>query len=322
MKYIAYECGLPGTLSGGFGDRIVGIVSTLFLAKVLNAEFLLKWHDNTDIQDFFEIRTKNIPTNVSAMNYTNHDIHSLDELFSYKNVEDIFVADLIFFNTNQNIWQFLARNPHYSSVICDSSYAELTFQMYNELFSKYMIPTEKLLQKVNDLIGSERDLVGIQLRFGDVFMHSERKQINIPPDNFSPIGKDIDNVVFILSDICSKNRDKTIFLTSDIDLSSIIQLHFNHSNIKYLNNIPTHTERSLDKTGIEKTFVDFWILTKCKILYISLLSNFGRCPVFINYINKEVYAIYANKNVLEVHKPTVYELSCKSVAESLLSLKN
>jgi len=37
MRNIIYECGLPNTLSGGFGDRLMGIASCLSLCDKTNS---------------------------------------------------------------------------------------------------------------------------------------------------------------------------------------------------------------------------------------------------------------------------------------------
>ena len=45
MKTIIYECGLPNTLSGGFGDRVIGIISCLALSEYLGAQLQISWND-------------------------------------------------------------------------------------------------------------------------------------------------------------------------------------------------------------------------------------------------------------------------------------
>jgi hypothetical protein len=52
MKTIIYECGLPNTLSGGFGDRVIGMISCLALSEYLNARFYISWND-FNLNDYF-----------------------------------------------------------------------------------------------------------------------------------------------------------------------------------------------------------------------------------------------------------------------------
>lgn len=53
MKNVIYECGMPNTLSGGFGDRLMGIASCLSLCDKTNSNLLIKW-DDFKLNEFFD----------------------------------------------------------------------------------------------------------------------------------------------------------------------------------------------------------------------------------------------------------------------------
>jgi hypothetical protein len=105
MKYLVYECGLPGTLSGGWGDRLVGITAALSICKATDSNFLIKWHDS-NISDFFDYEKYDFfKQNIdgTTLSCVNHNSEELYEIFSTKNIDEFFDSDIVLFNTNQNL---------------------------------------------------------------------------------------------------------------------------------------------------------------------------------------------------------------------------
>ena len=69
-----------------------------------------------------------------------------------------------------------------------------------------------------------------------------------------------------------------------------------------------HIERSINKEGLDKCFVDFLVLCQCKKLYITAESNFGRCPGIMS--GSQVFKINSS---LEISTCTITEMACKSL---------
>jgi len=161
------------------------------------------------------------------------------------------------------------------------------------------------LNYINEIIDN-KSIIGIQLRFGDVFMNKENKQINNPQHNHFPLGINIDMIRTTILNICNDNQDKHIFITSDIDINQIINIS-NFNNILYYNKKPIHMERSINKDNIDKCFIDFLVLCTCKKMYITFESNFGRIPGIITKDN-----VYAINSSLDIKKVNIEELSCKT----------
>lgn len=319
MKYIVYECGLQGTLSGGLGDRILGMISGLFIAKVFNSEFLIKWHD-MDIERYFNFDSFNYFKRSELLGtvfkFYNHNIDDLEKTFKEKDLSEVFSSDILILNTNQNIWQFLAENYRYKHIINMDNYEEKTREYYTALFTKYFKPSETINLAIDELIKgcSEKELVGIQLRFGDIFMACEKEQVSNPQIDYHPLGKDMNKVKSVLTSIVHENSDKKIFITSDISIYDFIETELKpiNSDLIYYNKTPTHIERSKDKEGIDKTFIDFIALSKCTKLYITFLSNFGRSASFIGS-SKKVIGIYTNtKSDIFLYEPSFIDSTCKN----------
>ena len=83
MKTIIYECGLPNTLSGGFGDRVIGIISCLALSEYLGAQLQISWND-TPLCKFFDYLYK--PNDIQGIikSFVSHNIDDLKNTFSNK----------------------------------------------------------------------------------------------------------------------------------------------------------------------------------------------------------------------------------------------
>jgi hypothetical protein len=244
MKNIVYECGLPNTLSGGFGDRLIGIASCISLSKKYDCKFYIKWHDTPlneyfdyDLYDYFNFL---FLSDIKII--CSHNLNDLKQFFKNKNIEDFNCENLII-NTNQNIWQFI--NDYDSR----EEYEEFTHALFKQIFTLYLKPKTNILNSINEIIDN-KSIIGIQLRFGDVFMNKENKQINNPQHNHFPLGINIDMIKTTILNICNDNRDKHIFITSDIDINQIINIS-NFNNILYYNKKPIHMERSINKDNID-----------------------------------------------------------------------
>ena len=296
MKTIIYECGLPNTLSGGFGDRIIGIISSLALCEYTGAELFISWND-TQLYDFFDYPRLTVPPIGAIKSYCDHDLNSLKNKFYNKTpsqINDMFQCDHLCFNTNQNIWQYLTVTEPYESY---------THRLFEKLFVSILKPKPTITTTVEQF--TKTPLVGIQLRFGDVIMNSERQQINNPQHNHFPLGNNLNAVRNTLKKIIDENIDNTIFITSDIDILRYFDFS-QYTNIVMYNKPSVHIERSINKEGLDKCFVDFMVLCKCTKLYITAESNFGRCPGIIS--GSSVFKISSK---MEIGHCSITEMACK-----------
>ena len=134
MKTIIYECGLPNTLSGGFGDRIIGIVSCLALCEYTGAELLISWNDSP-LYNFFDYPKLITPPNGTIKSYCDHSLTTLKTTFYNKNpsqIKKLFDCDHLIMNTNQNIWQYLMVNePYetYTSRLFEKLFVSMCFEL-------------------------------------------------------------------------------------------------------------------------------------------------------------------------------------------------
>jgi|UniRef100_A0A6C0CJ94 hypothetical protein len=299
MRNIIYECGLPNTLSGGFGDRLMGIASCLSLCDKTNSNLLIKW-DDFKLNEFFDYEKYdyykyNIHGKTEKI--VNHSVNKLKDIFSKKS----FHCDNLIINTNQNIWQFIHEFDNIQK------YEDYSHHLFKRIFEQILKPNKSIQYKIDNIINNN-ELIGIQLRFGDVFMNQESKQMNSPQRDHFPLGINIENIKNMILGIISRESEKKIFITSDINLNKIIDIK-KLNNLIYLDEPPVHIERSTNKNNMEKCFLDFILLCKCNKLYITYQSNFGRIPAII--VNKNLFGIHNVENNLIIKDLTIKELACK-----------
>lgn len=315
MKYLVYECGLPGTLSGGWGDRLVGITSALSICKATDSFFLIKWHDS-NISDFFDYEKYDFfKQNIdgTTLSYVNHNSEELYEIFSTKNIDEFFDSDIVLFNTNQNVTEALCNNILYKDKM--ENYEKCIKTIYESIFVEYLKPKQNVIEPVDQVFAIHEKIVGIQLRFGDYFMDNEKIQIDTSIHNTS-LGKNIHYIIPFIDEIINRYNGHKIFITSDIDIKPMLNQLTYADNIIYYDMIPTHIERSVDKTGIIKSFVDFIMLSKCHVLFLSFESNFGRCAGLINR-SDDIYCIFNYDSKFFVETPTITALSSKTYTHFL-----
>lgn len=301
MKHIIYECGLPNTLSGGFGDRLIGIASCLSLCEKFNSKLLIKWHD-INLHEHFDYKEYNyFNHNIGSegiLKIVNHSCNELKQIFNNK-LRDDFKCENLIFNTNQNLWQFLYE------FISHEEYEQYTYNLFKKIFDIYLIPNNQLKTKINEIMPTD-NVIGIQLRFGDVIMNQENRQINNPQYDHFPLGNNIDKIKDKLLEIIHENRLNKVFIASDINISKILDLS-KITNIIYFNKNPVHIERTENKDNLDKCFIDFFALCKCKKLFITFESNFGRIPAIM--VKDNIKAIESNLNIRNVN---INELACKN----------
>lgn len=300
MRNIIYECGLPNTLSGGFGDRLMGIASCLSLCDKTNSNLLIKW-DDFKLNDFFDYEKYDYykyNNHGKTEKIVNHSVKELKDIFSKKS----FDCENLIINTNQNIWQFIHDFEN------SEKYEDYSHNLFKRIFEQILKPNKSIQYKIDNIINNN-ELIGIQLRFGDVFMNQESKQMNSPQRDHFPLGINIENIKNMILEIISRESEKNIFITSDINLNKIIDIK-KLNNLIYLDEPPVHIERSTNKNNMEKCFLDFILLCKCNKLYITYQSNFGRIPAII--IKNNLFGIHNVENNLIIKDLTIKELACKT----------
>jgi hypothetical protein len=256
-----------GILSGGFGDRIVGLCSAVMLAQCLNKQLLIKW-DSPSIKDVFDLSVYDFyRINPSIADSNVIVLHTIDNRFKFEKqlseqpIHVLWQKYNILLRCNQELAFFLYQNPH---LVKGQNYINDMLNVYHSIFPRYLKPLK------GNALSIEEPYIGIQLRTGDVYMNVGTEQ---------PI-KDVNTAVKNIANYVKTNLSMftTVYLTSDHPQAK--QLFQNELPEFRIIDMPTsrvHLERS--NTGVDqlKSLVsDVLTLSRANNLIISSYSNYGR----------------------------------------------
>ena len=268
---------------GGFGDRIVGLISVKLISKLLNKDFYILW-DKENIKEYFDYDKYDydrISSEIPKMIKSGNDIklnNCIDEQKSFKkylmntnNIEEFFPHTINYFEVNMEISQYLYKNKLFEN----RNFLNDIFEEYSKLYTDIFKPTDYLMNKINSLTLNKNNIVGIQIRCGDCYMITNRNERH-KTNNHENVGEKLVNI----RKICNEKygNDYYVFFTTDnIGLLNYVVRTFNKSQIIYNTDIIQHLDRKSVNSDISKIFVDSYILSqKTDLLFVSFNSNFGR----------------------------------------------
>lgn len=263
--------------SGGFGDRLVGILTVLDFAKLFNEDFEIIW--DIDISTIFKDRNMKYQKELKVRgdNYVN--MFNIGNNNKWKKILETFEDNpfpfpddkVVYFRSNMTTSQYIYNNKKFEN----ENYLENMRSLYKKMYNEIFIPTEEFKFNVEKILRGKNIDIGIQVRTGDYIFY-ENQNNNI--DKYNPL-KD-ENIEMVLKKVRDNigDLDKHVYITSDnsivIDKAKII-----FKNLSYNKNSIIHIDISNDRTldNITNMFIDHYILsTRCDKLYISDYSNFGK----------------------------------------------
>lgn len=268
-------------LNGGFGDRIVGLISLKTISIFLNTEFYIKW-DKENIKNVIDY-SKYDYYNKNITNAKKHDIMTpkINMLKEWKN-KNYFNNNLIL-NLNYDISHIFFKEDNYKLMITE----------YEKLYSDILIIKNDIMNFIND-ITKDKNITGIQLRAGDHWTKAG-EVVNFHYTDMNKIYKVLENIYI-------SSKSDYYYLSSDIDLKEFGNEIFG-KKLLYCDIKPTHLDRNPDENSMKKIIIDNYILSqKTKTIYISEYSNFGKIAV-LSGNHKNIY----NTKLEKISKKYVYE---------------
>ena len=282
---------------GGFGDRIVGIISCRLIAKNLNQKFYIKWNKENIVKYIKYDNFKQKLNEIKDKKFYNL-IDKKKKLKNYlENSNNLFPNKLNIFLLNQEISQFLYKNKQF----CNNNFYNDILKEYKNLFTRILVPKKLILDKVNNIIKNHDNIVGIQIRTGDKFIlkkYNENEYIF----NFNELKKKLIKIKRHLK--INKINNYKIFITSDFhDIYKISSSVWNKEKILFNNDYLIHLDKNRNNINdLSKIFVDCYLLSqKTSYLYISFNSNYGR----ISGLSSKHNNIYCNKKLIKLNKKSL-----------------
>jgi hypothetical protein len=260
---------------GGYGDRIVGLVSCKVIANVIGRKFRILW------------------TRENIRPYVNYDKYDFENELSYDTIDTIQInvidnqaklkytlalspapfEDLsCILNVNAEISQYVYKNPYFPK----RDYYHDILSTYRQLYTDIFIPTEACMKQVHKVLHANcKPLIGIQIRTGDIYMtnisDSPHIVVKDPEETLPPLLRGIKD------HIEGSWSSYSVFLTSDYAaIHTLAKTVWDPAMIYYNSDPIEHMDRQCS-ADMSKLFVDSYILSqKTQALYISECSNFGR----------------------------------------------
>ena len=261
--------------SAGFGDRIVGLVSAILLAKWSKRRLMIDWQ----FPNLGENYVNQFPFDTDVVaNKTTEVFESIDTRLKYKHriesTPTISPAQVVFLECNQEIAKFheMAR----------LNFLEESMTVYRDLFTKYL----KYVGEKN--ISPKKKQIGIQIRTGDTHM-------NVGSHEFFSKQELFNNVLTQCADFIRTSewspQHFEIFFTSDYDCVREFSLLLPEYHVYHNDGAPEHLGRQNSTNGTIKTLTDLRKLQQSDVFIISWHSNFGRMAALSAPIDRPVYLI-------------------------------
>jgi hypothetical protein len=279
MLIIAYE---PGVTVGGYGDRILGLISVFVMAQRLKRPFKILWTKEPFRQyvDYTAFDAERVDTKNPLPPYI-HRVYAIDDpniLRRYLETErgPLFPHAACKFILNLEVARFLYTNPRFAAKRDD--YLSDMLAAYRLLYSLFLVPRPHIRAAAEAVVADPdgRPCVGIQIRAGDVYMryggsHTVLKDpATIVPAMLAAVKSHVDASA-------GWGDSYTVFVTSDWSGAlEAARCVWSQDRVFYNNDAIQHIDRPVEG-DFSKVYVDNWILaTKTARLYITACSNYGR----------------------------------------------
>jgi hypothetical protein len=275
----------PNMLLGGYGDRINGLIAIKILSKIFNHDFYILWNKE-NIVDLFDYEKYNAKNIMDAKKIGSNGWNLIDG--GRKRMIDHVKNNIQPENNNYDgTYKYIFPNEHYvfhlnsnisrkiGNIVGVNITDEEIINEYQKMYTDIFKPKEFFLKKVDNIIKSRTNIVGIQIRCGDMYMVTNQRETHSTGTYHN-----IDKYLITIKQQCDESMDSSynIFITSDSDEAYKTGIKiWNKDRVIYNDDIIQHLDRKPVDEDISKVFVDSYILSyrTCK-LYISDHSNYGQ----------------------------------------------
>jgi hypothetical protein len=252
--------------NGGIGDRFVGILSAMTIAKVFDLELVIMWSENYMSEVFDNVRF------ISELGDEKGERHSWIDLGSLQRAKDClhswgpdkFKEENLILEMNQAHDTFCYDIPWMREKIGVSYLDNMRFNL-SQLFTIVLKPK---------IVVEDKYDIGIQIRCGDVQYHECECIIFIHPNEMNILFERIQNI------LDKESVFESIYVTGDQEdyVKQLIDfLNKNYPDKKVCHNLvgkDYHTDKFIDSDGIVHCIKSILSLSRANTHIISR-SNFG-----------------------------------------------
>lgn len=270
--------------SGGLCDRILGLASSVCIARLTGRKLLIKW-DHAELSNAFKIKPEyNWYENSVKYKYVNISNFQALDYFQKVNFQKEWGNQNIMMWSNVNTFNSCITNQHIKHLLPVDyirAYSEAIQFIFNEIF----VIEPEVLSKVNHYD------IGLHIRTGDDQISDKQCQ------------EKYRGYIMNIFEKVKNIKEEKIFITTDCDLVYEIardylpKFHYNKGEVIHTSN----EDGVKNRDATQKVLVDFLTLCKCsKGLYLGWNSNFSRIASLYNIDRKFICYEYENdQNVVK-----------------------
>lgn len=260
---------------GGLGDRIVGLVSAIVLARYLKRSLKI-WWESPDVRSVLVIpkhlQIQKLPSSKTKMFNCIDARTKFEKEFLDPHLLARLADHHIVLACNQNIAEYIYRNEG----ITTGPYEKEMREVYQSIFTNYLIPSVPTTLEPGAYLG-------VQVRTGDASMIETSRHVIVT--NLAELLK---SVVQKIVETPSLRTYDTIYFTSDHPTAhelfqKLCQQMKHGARIKTTRRCAKHFEKS-DGT-LSPVMEDMNNLIHANALIISTYSNYGRIAALANTTN-------------------------------------
>lgn len=290
---------------GGYGDRLVGLGACIAIAQALNHKLKIIWDE--DVSSLFHdyISSKPLPTYDFHYNWVDNRSPGACML-AYINPSE-WENKCIMIESNQPVHRFLMHNKYLDI----KSYADLTRNAYNKIYSDYLVINQNLVKFNVD------NHIGIQIRCGDAYLTGNERLRYIANEE---LPKKIEAIREYI------NKETSIYVTTDYSLVyDLFNKVFEPSKIVYYDGLIEHFDNNPSVSSVVKTILEHYTLSRCEhIITYRHSSNFGVTAALCGNMKKVINMIHCGRNryLFDAIDYVTYPYVKATVPEYLWSFNN
>jgi hypothetical protein len=273
---------------GGFGDRLVGLISTYIIAQHYNRPFEHYWSAQPGLLNCFDgIKPFGDKENCLILYNRESKQKVIDFLKSLEST-----PNTVYLASNQPWHGFLYQsNPEL--------FVHDTLTAYRHLWD-ILNPSSKLKQASDDIFANlidSKECIGIQIRCGDFFMTNlNANAVYINQHHFSIIANLICNSIYKIHDC------RNIYITSDsIEFIEILKKCLNIAGYNVLGLYDHKQHFDVSSGDIFNTVLEHYILSRCQHFLITKhWSNYGLTAA-LSSGSTNIWTLEHNCNITKLH---------------------
>jgi len=259
---------------GGYGDRLIGMVSVLTIANMLGFDFKYTFEE-----DFMKNCLKSDKTTTKEADISIWLINQdSSQILQEENLPTIWSKKTVTIHANITIHGLLWKNKHLNEILKNRDFDIETTRSFQELFSKY-------IQFSNPFPVIQYDC-GLQIRVGDTYCHTLSNSVSyIPTEQFAVLAQRMKSY------LQNRGIKGSIYVTCD---TFHIYKHFtalNDSDYTFVfrdRSDDIHFDSHNSNNRYKEILEDHCSLMNCKRVITGLRSNFGTTATYCSPICSEI----------------------------------